>query len=42
VLPVAGTSGVFALGAGAFVVAAAVVLTLGEETKARTLEAISQ
>ena len=41
VLPAAGTGGVFALGAGAFVTAAAVVLALGEETKGRTLEAIS-
>ena len=31
----------FALGAGAFVIAALAVLTLGEETKGRTLESIS-
>jgi putative MFS transporter len=42
VLPAAGTAGVFALGAGAFVIAALVVVMLGEETKARTLEAISR
>jgi putative MFS transporter len=42
VLPAAGTVGVFALGAGAFVIAALVVLALGEETKGRTLEAISR
>lgn len=41
VLPAAGTGGVFTLGAGAFVVAAAIVLLLGEETRGRTLEAIS-
>ncbi|WP_342722946.1 MFS transporter [Bradyrhizobium sp. B097] len=38
ILPAAGQSGVFALGAGAFVVA---VLLLGEETRGRTLESIS-
>jgi putative MFS transporter len=32
---------VFALGAGAFVIAALAVLILGEETKGRTLEHIS-
>jgi len=42
VLPSAGQSGVFALGAGAFALAAVVVLVLGEETKGRALEAISQ
>jgi putative MFS transporter len=41
VLPAAGQSGVFALGAGAFVIAALSVLILGEETKGRTLEHIS-
>ncbi|GAC1490734.1 MAG: hypothetical protein NVS2B11_15790 [Acetobacteraceae bacterium] len=41
VLPVAGTAGVFSLGAGAFVAAAAIVLLLGEETRGRALEAIS-
>ena len=41
ILPVAGQSGVFALGAGAFVLAALVVLVLGEETRGRTLESIS-
>ena len=41
ILPTAGQSGVFALGAGAFVIAALVVLILGEETKGRTLEHIS-
>jgi putative MFS transporter len=41
ILPTAGQSGVFALGAGAFTLAALVVLVLGEETKGRTLESIS-
>jgi putative MFS transporter len=41
ILPAAGQSGVFALGAGAFTLAALVVLVLGEETKGRTLESIS-
>ncbi|MBR0900436.1 MFS transporter [Bradyrhizobium tropiciagri] len=41
ILPAAGQGGVFALGAGAFVVAALVVLLLGEETRGRTLESIS-
>jgi MFS transporter, putative metabolite:H+ symporter len=41
ILPAAGQSGVFALGAGAFTLAALVVLALGEETKGRTLESIS-
>jgi putative MFS transporter len=42
VLPVAGQIGVFTLGAGAFVIAALVVILLGEETKGRALEDISQ
>jgi MFS transporter, putative metabolite:H+ symporter len=41
ILPAAGQGGVFALGAGAFVIAALSVLVLGEETKGRTLESIS-
>ena len=41
VLPSAGQGGVFALGAGAFVIAALAVLILGEETKGRMLEHIS-
>jgi putative MFS transporter len=41
ILPAAGQSGVFALGAGAFVVAALAVIILGEETKGRMLEHIS-
>lgn len=41
ILPVAGQSGVFALGAGAFALAALAVLVLGEETRGRTLESIS-
>lgn len=41
ILPAAGQSGVFALGAGAFVVAALAVLLLGEETRGRALESIS-
>ncbi len=41
ILPTAGQAGVFALGAGAFVVAALAVLILGEETRGRTLESIS-
>lgn len=41
VLPIAGQSGVFSLGAGAFVLAALIVLILGEETKGKMLEAIS-
>jgi len=41
ILPAAGQGGVFALGAGAFVVAALAVLILGEETKGRMLEHIS-
>ena len=39
VLPAAGTAGVFSLGAGAFIAAAAIVLVLGEETRGRALEA---
>lgn len=42
VLPAAGQSGVFALGAGAFALAAVAVLVLGEETRGRALEVISQ
>jgi putative MFS transporter len=41
VLPAAGTAGVFSLGAGAFIAAAAIVLVLGEETRGQPLEAIS-
>jgi MFS transporter, putative metabolite:H+ symporter len=41
ILPSTGQAGVFALGAGAFVVAALAVLILGEETRGRTLESIS-
>ncbi len=41
ILPTIGQGGVFALGAGAFIIAAASVLFLGEETKGRTLESIS-
>jgi putative MFS transporter len=41
ILPTMGQAGVFALGAGAFVIAALSVLFLGEETKGRTLESIS-
>jgi putative MFS transporter len=41
ILPMTGQGGVFALGAGAFVIAALSVLILGEETKGRTLEHIS-
>ena len=36
-----GQPAVFGLGAGSFVVAAVLVLTLGVETRGRTLEAIS-
>ncbi len=42
ILPTAGQAGVFALGAGAFAVAAIAVMVLGEETRGRTLEHISQ
>jgi putative MFS transporter len=41
ILPSTGQTGIFALGAGAFVVAALAVLILGEETRGRTLESIS-
>lgn len=41
VLPIAGQSGVFALGAAAFVIAAVIVAAIGEETKGRVLESIS-
>jgi putative MFS transporter len=41
VLPTLGQGGVFALGAGSFVLAAIAVLTLGVETKGKQLEAIS-
>jgi MFS transporter, putative metabolite:H+ symporter len=41
VLPHAGQSGVFSLGALSFVIAAAVVLILGVETKGRSLESLS-
>ena len=41
ILPSTGQTGVFALGAGAFVAAALAVLILGEETRGRTLESIS-
>jgi MFS transporter, putative metabolite:H+ symporter len=41
VLPITGQGGVFSLGAGAFVLAALIVLILGEETKGKMLEAIS-
>ena len=41
VLPTLGSAGVFALGAGSFVIAAIAVLTLGVETKGKSLEEIS-
>jgi putative MFS transporter len=41
ILPTMGSAGVFALGAGAFVVAAMAVLLLGEETRGRVLEDIA-
>lgn len=41
ILPTAGNSGVFALGAGCFLVAAVFVGVLGEETKGKVLEEIS-
>jgi MFS transporter, putative metabolite:H+ symporter len=41
VLPIAGQNAVFSLGAGAFVLAALIVLILGEETKGKMLEVIS-
>jgi putative MFS transporter len=40
ILPASGQQGVFAMGAGAFVLAAAAVLVLGEETKGKVLEEI--
>ncbi len=40
-LPLAGQSGIFALAAGAFVLAAVVVLAFGDETRGRTLEEVS-
>jgi putative MFS transporter len=40
-LPISGQSGVFALGAGAFIAAALVTFILGEETKGKVLEEIS-
>lgn len=42
ILPTVGHDGVFALGAGSFVLAAAAVAFLGVETKGKMLEAISQ
>ena len=41
ILPTLGHGGVFALGAGSFVIAAASVGILGIETKGKSLEAIS-
>lgn len=41
VLPIAGQSGVFTLGAASFVIAALVVVLLGVETKGKSLEAVS-
>ena len=41
ILPLAGQGGVFALGAGTFLIAALTVLLLGVETRGKTLEAIS-
>jgi putative MFS transporter len=41
VLPLAGQIGVFALGAGCFVIAAFVVVALGVETKGKVLEEVS-
>ncbi|WP_043754025.1 MFS transporter [Methylobacterium nodulans] len=41
ILPVLGQGGVFALGGGSFVIAAAAVAILGVETKGKSLEAIS-
>ena len=41
ILPRAGIEGVFALGAGCFIVAALAVAVLGEETKGKSLEDIS-
>lgn len=42
ILPSLGRGGIFALGAGSFAIAAAVVLFLGIETKGKSLEALSQ
>lgn len=42
ILPVTGQAGVFALGAGAFIAAAMLVMFLGIETKGKTLEEISE
>jgi len=42
VLPIAGQSGVFTLGATSFVVAALVVVLLGVETKGKALEEVSR
>ena len=42
ILPSLGHGGVFALGAGSFVIAALAVLTLGIETRGKRLEALSQ
>lgn len=41
ILPIAGQTGVFQLGAGAFMAAAFAILILGEETKGKILEEIS-
>jgi len=41
ILPLTGQSGVFALGAACFVIAALAVAILGEETKGKVLEDIS-
>jgi MFS transporter, putative metabolite:H+ symporter len=41
ILPRTGQNGVFALGAGTFLIAALSVLLLGVETRGKTLEAIS-
>ena len=40
-LPVAGQTGIFAMGAASFAVAALVVLLLGVETKGLSLEQVS-
>ncbi len=42
VLPAAGQSGVFTLGAASFVTAAVVVMLLGVETKGKSLEEVSK
>ena len=42
ILPITGQAGVFALGAGCFVLAALVVAALGIETKGRVLEEVSR